>query len=151
MAALRHRRLPHLRLAVATAASHESTGLPTTHTPTSVASLTSEERWRLDLFVQTRAAADKHHEHARSRAGGCEAEQPRPWLRDPTAAPTLARSGIRETHRAQGSATLPHPLCRHQAADPPAWRATFNVTTHAPPPARAIERHACAPSSTSHP
>jgi hypothetical protein len=121
------------------------------HALTSMAPLTSEERWRLDLFVQTTATADQHHEHAQSRADGREAEQPRPWPRDPTAAWTPARSGVRETHHTQGGATPPRLPRRHHAADPLTWRATFNATTCAPPPARAIGRHARTPSSTSHP
>jgi hypothetical protein len=51
-----------------------------------------------------------------------------------------ARSGVRETHHAQGSTTSPHPPCKHQATDPPAWRTTFNVMTHVSPPTRAIRR-----------
>jgi hypothetical protein len=101
--------------------------------------------------VQTALPADQHHEHARSRASGRETEQPRPWSRGPSAAPAPTRFGVQETHRAQGGATSPRLSRRHQAADPPDWRATFNVTTCAPPPAQAIRHHARGPSSTSRP
>jgi hypothetical protein len=101
--------------------------------------------------VQTALPADQHHEHARSRASGRETEQPRPWSRGPSAAPAPTRFGVQETHRAQGGATSPRLSRRHQVANPPDWRATFNVMTRAPPPAQAIRHHARGPSSTSRP